>query len=239
MERIRVAVCDDEETVRSGIGRMLRSIDPEVQIVEFETADALLRGGSAYDILLLDIQMPGENGIDAARQIRKGNAEIPIIFITALKEYVFEAFDVAAFHYLLKPIEPEKLGEVYQRAAKSVRQSRQKASGQLVIHTRENTIAVDREEILYAETALKKVAVHTTSQVIEFYGRIHKLEETLGDGFYRCHRGYLVNLAYIREYRKDRILLQNGDCLLLAKERYADFVDTYMNYLRNGGACFV
>lgn len=61
----------------------------------------------------------------------------------------------------------------------------------------------------------------------------------MGDTFYRCHRGYLVNMAYIAGYDSDSITLTNGERVYLAKERYADFVKSYLRYLRNGGACFV
>ena len=74
---------------------------------------------------------------------------------------------------------------------------------------------------------------------MEAYGAIGELQKQLGDSFYRCHRGYLVNMAFVSEYKNDSIILNNGEVVILAKEKYSDFVKTYMRYLKNGGGIFV
>ena len=77
------------------------------------------------------------------------------------------------------------------------------------------------------------MGIHTTRETIEAYASMNELERQLGGSFFRCHRGYLVNLAYVAEYNGQSIILNNGECVYLAKERYGEFVKIYMRYLRN------
>lgn len=235
---MNVAVCDDEDAVRKQLSALI-AVERGVEAVsEFSTADELLASPEHYDLLFLDIQMPGVDGVEAARQLRARNSSACIVFVTGVKEYVFDAFDVGALHYLLKPVDPAKFAEVFERARAECLRYDASQEKKLLIRTRTRTETLSSSEILYAESQLKKLAVHTQDRTIEYYGRINELERQLGDTFYRCHRGYLVNMAYIAGYDGDSITLTNGERIYLAKERYADFVKSYLRYLRNGGACF-
>ncbi|MDE7184098.1 MAG: LytTR family DNA-binding domain-containing protein [Lachnospiraceae bacterium] len=187
-----------------------------------------------FDIIFLDIQMTGINGIDTARAVRAMDEEAVLIFITAVKEYVFEAFDVAAFHYLVKPLEEQKFSEVFLRAASEVQKRQNAAEEMLVVKAGKSSIAVQKNSIYYVENKAKKLEIRTDKRVIEIYAVMSGIEQELGAGFYRCHRGYLVNMAHIAEYDKNSITLTNGETIYLAKEKYSAFVKTYMRYLRNG-----
>lgn len=100
---------------------------------------------------------------------------------------------------------------------------------------------LEQADILYIESRAKKVEIHTagTQESIEIYAAMKGLEEQLGSNFYRCHRTYIVNMAYITEYEKDCITLVNGDKVYMAKKKYGDFVKAYQNYLRDGGVSSV
>lgn len=240
---MRIAVCDDEKVIREQIEELVRGRLPDADIHSYETGDALLAGRICFDLIFLDIQMEGISGIDAAKILRKRNAgeerEPVLIFITGIKEYVFEAFDVSAFHYLLKPLKEGKFTEVLERALKEVEKSvLSKASSQkeqLFFRTGKRTITVEKGQILYIESRKRKAEIHTQKEMLEIYATMNKLEEQLGEGFYRCHRGYLINMAYITEYTANSITLRNGDAVILAKEKYNEFVKKYMRYLRDGG----
>lgn len=241
---MNIAIVDDEKIMREQIRNLIEKqkagayqdvCTPDV----YETGEQLLAAQKNYDIVFLDIQMEGMNGIEIARMLRKRNEETILIFVTGIKEYVFEAFDVAAFHYLLKPIEEGKFAEVFERAVTDADKSKKRGQEQLFIKTRNRNITLLRGDILYVENRGRKVEVHTAMEVIEAYAVMSKLEEQLGSNFYRCHRGYLVNMAYIAEYNSDSIRLSNGEIIYLAKERYPEFVKVYMRYLRNGGTACV
>ena len=208
----------------------------------FCTGEALLSAikGTKYiparqfDIIFLDIQMAGINGIEAAKAIRAVDDKAVLIFITAVKEYVFEAFDVAAFHDLVKPYEEQKFSEVFVRAVKEVQKHQKAAEEMLVVKSGKNSVTIQKNHIYYIENKAKKLVFHTDKKVLEIYAAMLPIEQELGAAFYRCHRGYLVNMAYIEAYSRDSITLANGETIYLAKEKYAAFVKTYMRYLRNG-----
>jgi len=231
--KLNIAVCDDEKIIREQIKGLLERQEQDSDIELYVTGDALLASGKKFDIVFLDIQMDGMNGIETARKIRGRNEETILIFITGLREYVFEAFDVAAFHYLLKPIVESKFVEVFCRAKRELEKRKKQRQEPLFIKTGKRSIKLEKRNILYVESMGKKAGIHTIKEIIEAYVSMNELERQLGESFYRCHRGYLVNLAYVAEYNGQSITLNNGESIYLAKERYGGFVKTYMRYLRN------
>ena len=113
------------------------------------------------------------------------------------------------------------------------------SAGQLLFQTKSRNYAVQREEILYVESRKRKVEIHTVGTCFSVYATMKGMEQRLGDPFFRCHRGYLVNMAYIAQYSADSILLHNGETIYLSKEKYNDFVTAYMNYLKQEGVSCV
>lgn len=236
---LNIAVCDDEKVIAGQIRDMIKRHLPDSEVEEFLAGKDLLSAKNAFDIFFLDIQMEQLNGIEVARELREHDENAVIVFITGIKEYVFAAFDVAALHYLLKPVDEEKLKEVLDRAVKAVWEKRAKEKKQLFIKTREKNFTLNVDDILYLENDMRKIAAHTQKETIAFYGVMSEMEKLVGTGFHRCHRGYLVNMAYVSEYDTDTILLSNGEKVYLAKDRYQDFVKQYMRYLRNGDGPYV
>ena len=230
-----IAVCDDEAIIREQITQFVKKSVPDSRIETYATGEELLAADKNFDLVFLDIQMEGISGMEAARALRAKREDTILIFVTGSKEYVLDAFDVSAFHYLLKPLIKEKLDEVLKRALLEVNRRKMQEKRWLLIRTRNQSYNLDQSSIFYLESRGKKVEIHTAGETIEAYASISKLEEQLGSGFYRCHRGYLVNLKYISEYRTDRIRLRNGEEVYLAKEKYQSFVKTYMRYLKDGG----
>ena len=236
---IRIAIVDDEKVIREQIKKLIEKRQTDCEIDIYGTGEDLLKAGKGYDIVFLDIQMEGMNGIDTARALRQNAENTVLIFITGVKEYVFDAFDVAAFHYLIKPIEEIKFYEVYDRAVMEVGKRKQQANGQLFVKTRSRNATFNQSDILYIESRAKKVEIHTKTDIVEAYAAIGELEKQLVGSFYRCHRGYLVNMAFIMEYGNDSITLNNGETIILSKDKYSEFVKVYMRYLKNGGGIFV
>lgn len=236
---MNIAVCDDEKKISEQIRDWIKEIKPNYRVEIFSSGEALLCSPVLFDIIFLDIQMERMNGIETARAWRKKNGDGILIFVTALKEYVFEAFDVAAFHYLLKPLRRERLAEIFGRAVKEAEKKREQDGKQLFVKTRKRNTTIKVKDIYYIESQGRKVEVHAVKEILEMYATMNEMEKKLGTDFYRCHRGYLVNMAYISEYGADYIFLGNGEKIYMAKEKYQDFVKTYMCYLREGGASLV
>lgn len=236
---INIAIVDDEKVIREQIKFLVEKNHTQTIIDIYSSGEDLLLMNRCYDIVFLDIKMDGINGIDTARELRKKAEDTVLIFITGIKEYVFDAFDVAAFHYLIKPIEEEKFNAVYERAVVEVKKKKQHQTGILFVKTRNRNVTFKQDEIIYIESRAKKVEIHTKSDTMEIYAAISELEKQLMGNFYRCHRGYLVNMAFIVEYSNDSIALNNGETVILSKEKYGDFVKAYMRYLKNGGGIFV
>lgn len=233
VRRLNIAICDDEKVIREQINKLIGKGKHGIYAELYETGAELIAAGKQFDIVFLDIQMEGMDGIETARILRERNEETILIFITGIREYVFEAFDVAAFHYLLKPIEETKFLEVFHRAKRELERRKKQQREPVFIKTRNRSFTLEKDSILYIDSRAKKVGIHTTEKTIEVYASMNELEKQLGSGFYRSHRGYLVNMAYVAEYNNESITLNNGEYVYLSKERYGRFVKTYMQYLRN------
>lgn len=149
---MNIAICDDEKIVRLQIKGLIEKQKADGNLELYETGEELLAVGKHFDVVFLDIQMEGMNGIDTARALREQNEETVLIFITGIKEYVFDAFDVAAFHYLLKPIEENKFMEVFDRAVKEAEKRKEKGQKQLFIKTRQRNITLEQKIFCISKT---------------------------------------------------------------------------------------
>lgn len=238
---MRIAICDDENHIRQQLAEKVKQAYPDAQVSCFGSGEELLHVKEMPDILFLDIQMNGKNGMETAQQLRKNERDMIIIFVTALEEYVFQSFDVGAFHYLVKPFDDRKFLEVLKNAVGQYQRNGQiteKKGGEhqkpLLISSGGSHIAVMPDEITYAEVFNRKVVIHTVRQTIEYYGKLKDLEQELGEDFYRPHRAYLVHFKYVRKYDAHNIYLEQGQTLL-AKRNYSDFVKKYMRYNQRKG----
>lgn len=232
-------ICDDDPEINRRLCRTVKRLLPRWEVRGVPSGEALLAGGDSPDLLLLDVSMEETDGIETARRLRARGCAAVIVFITGVRESVFEAFDVGAFHYLLKPVDEEKLKEVLERAVGEIEQKNASEKRCLLIRTRDKTVTVGADEIYYLENEMRKIAVHTKNGIISFYGAMSRAEEQLGADFFRCHRGYLVNMTHIAEYDSGSILLENGETICMAKEKYREFVKRYLRFLRGKGAFYV
>lgn len=274
---MKIAICDDEPEIRNDIERKIRLLYPETEILLYEDGKALLDAEAPFDIVFLDIRMEGMNGMEAARALRAAGSDAVIIFVTALEEYVYEAFDVGAFHYLVKPLDRGKFYEVLSKAVTQCQNRRREctnavagcrnaaaehqntgmnygntAAGRpntgmnyrntaaeaarmepgITVKTGAVTERIRLSEIYYLEVFNRKIILHKKKETVEFYGKMKEMEQRLGDDFMRTHRAYLVNLRYVRKYNAAEITLENGQTVLIAKQKYAQFVKQYMRYVR-------
>ena len=236
---MRIAVCDDDRAIRDEISRLIKKQAPEADITTYQSGEEMINSGENFDISFLDIEMGKVSGMDIAKRIREKEESRTqrsiLIFVTGYREYMEAAFDVNAFHFLVKPIDEEKFSGVFSRAWKEVSAFDEQNKKQIMVKSSGTQQKILLKDIYYIESGNKKVIFHTTDGTLEAYGKMEELEKGLGNSFYRCHRCFLVNMGKISAYSGDSIQVTNGDNLLLARKKYSDFIKAYMRYVKNGG----
>jgi DNA-binding LytR/AlgR family response regulator len=233
-----IAICEDEQTMCEYLQRLVKMQCADARVDVYHSGSALLASGKEYDLYFLDIQMPVVSGIEVAEQIRKkrqpgAERESIIIFITALKEYMQDAFDVRAFHYLIKPIDEKKFSDVLRRALKDLQRRNENAGRHIMIKSGSSYYKVFLKDVLYIESRDRKNVLYTDDGAKEYYGKMRELETMLGRTFFRCHRSYIVNLARIVRYNAGTVWLENGAAIYIAQKKYHDFVKAYMLFARD------
>lgn len=191
--------------------------------------DFLERYDGGYDIIFLDIKMGALNGIDAARDIRKFNKEVCIIFVSSMVQYAIECFKVRAFGFLRKPL---NYGE-FEREVKEalVNLSDDKNGREILVKTGRGSRWVQTQKIRCIEVQNHEVIIYMGVSELRFYGQLKQLEEQLGDcGFLRCHSAFLVNCAHIREVRPMSLVMNNHMEVPISKHRKKEFMEALTRY---------
>jgi DNA-binding LytR/AlgR family response regulator len=233
---MKIAICDDEKNLRESILSLIKAQCRDCHVDLFSSGIELLNTSTVYDIYFLDIQMPGLTGIETAERLRAQHApDSVIIFVTALKEYMSGAFDVRAFHYLVKPVNEDKFNSVFSRALTEYNKFNELAEKYILIKSGSTHHKILVKDVLYIESQGKKVSVHTKTGRMEYYDTMQELENALGDSFFRCHRCYLVNMSHVVRYNATSVQLSDGSEIHLAQKKFQDFVKAYMLFAKNGG----
>lgn len=232
-----IAVCDDDVMECSRIVKKIRGILAEMKVSctirQFYSGRELLQSTEAFDIIFLDIIMGDMDGMKTAQTIRERAYDKILVFITSSREYVYDAYEVEAFQYLLKPVEEEKLRRVLQKA---VRKTESRSQDFIIISRERQKRKLFLDNIYYFEIRGRLIDVHGADGVFSYYGQIGVLEKDLkGKGFFRCHKSYLVNLKYVDGYNRQEIVLENRERLVIAKRRYEEFCQEILKYMRRNG----
>lgn len=230
---ISIGICDDEQVFCDLLAQKTKAYmehcGEPFELHCFSDADGLLLYGGHFDILLLDIQMPGMDGMKLAAKLRTTDSRTAIIFVTALKERVFDAFELEAVDYICKPIDDHRLNEALKRALKKVKTNGEK---QLLVKTMNWCKSVKISDIHYCEVINRKIYLHTQSGVIDYYCKIEDVEKQLDYRFVRCHRSYLVNLDHFVKYENGHVTLSDGAQIPVSRLRHQAFMDAMMQYMK-------
>ncbi len=241
MGKIRIAICDDEPNMRSYLAALIRREDASCRISEYASAEAYLAAGEDYDLLLLDIELgggagsPGSmDGMALARRLRSlpQDRQPLIIFVTGYESYVYQAFDVEAFQYLVKPVDEGRFADVFRRAAEKLSVLEKQRQRTLLVQYAGSSRVIPLENIRYVESHGHKLLLHLKEGTVEYYGKIGELEQELGGQFARIHKGYLVNLRHVEEYARGQVTLTGGEKLTISKYKYDAFVKQHLRFLR-------
>ena len=219
---LRIAVCDDAEEDRAYVSGLVKDWATQAghraEITAFSSAESFLfryAEDKNWDILLLDIEMGAMDGVTMAKELRKSNDTVQIIFITGYSDYISEGYEVAALHYLMKPVNEEKLCLVLDRAAEKLAKNERvlnfEVSGEMV--------RVPIYQIRYADVLGNYVTVHAQTDVTVKM-TLGELEKQLDERFYRVGRSALVNLTQISRVTRAEIRLNDGTAIPLPRGAY-------------------
>lgn len=232
---ITVSICEDEAFFASELERLLREYcglkGIRFSISTFSNGEKLLVSNQSPDIVLMDIKLPGSDGMEIVQRLQRLDGGCQVIFITAFQKYVFQAFDLDAVHYILKPPTAEKLFPALDKAIK-----RLSADGGKTFFVSNGTSAsrIPLKNILYFDALDHRITVHTLSGTVQFFGSLDAVRENLDDRFFRCHRSYLVNMDHVTEKQSGFAIMDGGDKILIARRKQQEFTRRLLEICRKG-----
>lgn len=211
----RIAVVDDQEEGRAGLKAFIKRYASErkmaVEIFEFEDGESFLKSfKNNYEIVLLDIEMGGIDGMETARRLREQDENVCLIFVTRLANYAVQGYGVRALDFLVKPVNYENFSLKMDRA---VTEAERAAKKEILLVTTQGNVRVRTADIFYVEVMNHTLIYHTKDGDLSVRGSIRDCEEKLAPcDFARCNKSYLVNLYYVTEIRRGEIRV--GDVYL-------------------------
>ena len=235
---IRVAVVEDTDeefnVFEAHLNKYSLLRETEIRITRFRSAESALEAKSSdYDILFLDIALPGASGMELAESIRRVDSEVPIIFVTNLAQFAIKGYEVNAFDFIVKPV---KYPDLEFKLDRLLHRLKTKAEPKIFVKTGNQHIALPASEIRYIEIQGHVIVYHTIHGDYESYGVLREVEAKLnGYGFEKCNACFLVNLRYV-----DSVVgydLYIGETrLAISHPRRKDFVKALNKYFGEGGA---
>ncbi len=232
---IRIVICDDEKHMSDHIRAMtsdfFRKKNREIQLRTFTSGEELLNYDGQIDILFLDIQMKGMDGMETARKLRADKFRGFLIFITVLKEMVFQSFEVQAYDYLVKPVEEKQFEKTMVRLFASMQNA---VEDSLLVQKGYEGRIILKKEIVFCEVMDRKIYLNLASgEVVDYYDRIENLETKLDSHFFRCHRSYLINLKHLKGYKNGTAYMDNGKEVPVSRLRSREFSGVVLQYMKN------
>ena len=234
---IKIAFCDDDMEVLHQMNELLDRYrverNEDITYVAFQSPFELLteiEKGIRPDILFLDVVMPGQNGMDVAKEIRQYDTNMKIIFLTSSKEFAFDSYEVKALQYLLKPVSPNQLWSIMNDFMVLIKNQKEI----FVARTSDGFCKIALEDTNYLEAQNKSVLVFphngTSIEIRELFSRCEEIF-TLEQGFFRCHRSYIINLNFVNQFTKNSVTMTNGVTLPISRSRSLAFKEAYFTYM--------
>lgn len=235
---IHIAICDDSKQERQILAALFKRYQElhatPLQIHIFQNGFSLLDAidqGKRFDITILDILMPGENGIEIARNIRASGTDTEIIFLTSSPEYAVDSYEVKAQNYLLKPVTEEKF---FASIDSILAELDEKDTASFIIYTTEKQYSRIRvSSLVYGEVTHRTITLHLADQTmisaIMTFTEFQDILKAYPDFIYP-HRSYAVNMNYIQYVTKSDIILTDGQKIPLSRNNYTKISEQFLNF---------
>lgn len=243
---IKMAFCDDDLSVLKELSILVDRYRVErnqnIVYAAFQSPLELLaevERGNRLDIIFLDVLMPGQNGISVAREIRRYDTSVKIIYLTSSAEYAVDSYDVGAYFYQLKPIWQESF---YRLMDSVIPECRKGAENSLILRCKDGIARVELDKLQYCEVMSRTLLLHIGGgKVVDSTGKLDELCEQLKEYecFVRCHRSYLVNLDYVQNISNKGIIMTDGTEIPIPHGRYSELKDKFFAYFFNKKQTFL
>lgn len=233
---IKFAICDDEPFMAEEILLHLSGYMKEKGLASyradlFDNGRSLLEFDGDFDVIFLDIQMERPDGMETARILRRHGNHSLLVFVTVLKECVFDAFEVEAWDYLVKPLDAGHFRRTMDRVIRSLEQ---RAAKSVVIQRGGSCEVVLLDQIVYCEVQGRKLYIHQKDgNVTDYYEKLENFEQRVDGRFFKCHRSYLVNLDFVRGCSGGRVILPEGAEIPVSRLRERDLTKALLNHMKD------
>ena len=238
---IKIAFCDDDMEVLHQMNELLDRYrverNEDITYAAFQSPFELLteiEKGIRPDILFLDVVMPGQNGMDVAKEIRQYDTNMKIIFLTSSPEFAVESYSVGAYFYQLKPIWEESFFRLMDAV---LAECEKKKKNRLILRSKDSITRIDLQQLEYCEVLGRKLLFHLENgAVLESAGSLDDLAGQLMQysNFFRPHRSFLVNMEYIQNISSRSIKMVNDAEIPIPHGKCSEIKNTYMEYAFNG-----
>lgn len=231
---IKFAICDDEPQMAREIADQLagymKETDCDYSVDCFSSGHALLKSSDEFDVIFLDIQMERPDGMETAALLRRRESRSLLIFVTVLKDRVFDVFPLEAFDYLLKPLDRDRFRRTMDRALRWLERD---AAKNLVIQRGSGCQVVPLSDILYCEVLGRKIFIHKKDGIVlDYYDRLEDLEQRVDSRFFKCHRSYLVNLDHVGGCQDGQVLLSQGERIPVSRLRERELTQALLRHMK-------
>lgn len=231
---LKIAICDDEKIMLKSMQELLESYTDQngihFYIDSYLNGHTLIKNWNQYDIVFLDMNMPGLDGMDVAKVLREDNRDCKIVFVTSSQEMVFKAFEVNAFRYVLKPLDQNKLFEVLDAARNECSESDNDTITFEV--TQKRVVKLATHKILFIEIKDRKTKIHSLKESFLSNDTLSQLEKRLNPNmFIKPHASFIVNLEHVKTHTNNEITLVSGETIPISRLNLTNFKKAFIKSL--------
>lgn len=240
---MRIAIIEDEQLHKDLLTVFIKKwaddnkkTSKEIVIKDYENAEQFLfdfDDEAPFDILFIDIQMSGMNGMDMAKRVREKDRFVCIVFTTGIADYIQEGYDVEAMHYLIKPLKEEKVYECLKKAASGKRTEKY-----IIVHTDEDILKLNTEAVNYVEArghrcvvAMDRKLFKDNNNMIDIRESLSEMEKLLDEAdFVKCHRSYICRTGSIYRIEKTDVYFDDGSSIPVSRRMYDNVNKAFIKY---------